>query len=274
MARHGLQLAAGLEMGVRTLHHAIGYGQARGRAAGRRTVAPGEHREPPLLAAGRSGIVPELEAKRLLAEYGIRSPAERLAQDAGEAAAIAAELGFPVVLKVVSPDIPHRSDAGGVRLGLRDAGAVRAAWGEVVAAVRTHRPHARVDGLLVAEQVEPVVELIAGIKVDPVFGPVVVAGAGGIFVEVLRDVSLRLPPLDEAEARAMLEELRVAALLHGARGRPPADVQAAATALVCLGELALDLGPRLRELDVNPLLVLPEGRGAVAADALIVLDAG
>jgi len=115
------------------------------------------------------------------------------------------------------------------------------------------------------------VELIAGLKVDEVFGPVVVAGAGGIFVEVLRDVALRLPPLDEQEARAMLEELRVAPLLHGARGRPPADVTAAAAALVCLGELALDLGPRLRELDVNPLLVLPEERGVLAADALVVL---
>jgi acyl-CoA synthetase (NDP forming) len=269
MARHGLHFAGGLEMGVRTLHHAIGYGQARARS--RPAARAAVERTPPPLVEGWAGLVPELEAKRLLGEYGIRAPAERLALDAGEAAAVAAEIGFPVVLKVQSPDIAHRSDVGGVRLGLRSAGEVRAAWDEVVAAVRSHRPDARVEGLLVARQVEAVVELIAGVKRDPLFGPVVVAGAGGIFVEVLADVALRLPPLDEAEAAAMLEELRVSPLLHGARGRPVADVAAAAGVLVRLGELALDLGPRLLELDVNPLLVLPEGQGALAADALVVL---
>jgi acetate---CoA ligase (ADP-forming) len=270
MAKHDLHVAGGLAMGVRALHHAIGYGQAVARAAGRRPRAAAD-REPPFLVEGWRGVVPELEAKRLLAEYGLRAPRERLALDADEAVAIADDIGYPVVLKVQSPDIAHRSDVGGVRLDLRGADEVRAAWPSVLAAVRAQRPDARIDGLLVAEQVSAVVELIAGLKVDEVFGPVVVAGAGGIFVEVLRDVSLRLPPLDETEARAMLEELRVAPLLHGARGRPPADVDAAAAALVCLGELALDLGPRLRELDVNPLLVLPEGQGVVAADALVVL---
>ncbi len=115
------------------------------------------------------------------------------------------------------------------------------------------------------------VELIAGLQLDEQFGPVVVAGAGGIFVEVLGDVALRLPPLDQEEALAMLAELRVAPLLRGARGRPRADVEAAAAVLVRLGDLALDLGPRLRALDVKPLLVLPEGSGALAADALLVL---
>jgi acetate---CoA ligase (ADP-forming) len=270
MARHGLHYVGGLEMGVRALHHAIGYGQARARASGRRR-AGGAERRPPPLAEDWSGVVPELEAKRLLAAYGIRAPDERLAPDACEAAAVASEIGFPVVLKVQSPDIAHRSDVEGVRLGLRSEAEVRAAADDVLAAVRGRRPDARVDGLLVARQVEPVVELIAGLKLDEQFGPVVVAGAGGVLVEVLRDVALRLPPLDAEEARAMLEELRVAPLLHGARGRPPADVAAAAEVLVRLGELALDLGPRLRELDVNPLLVLPEGQGALAADALVVL---
>jgi len=270
MARHGLHFAGGLGMGVRTLHHAIGYGQAHARAAGRQPRPPAD-REPPFLVEGWRGVVPELEAKRLLAEYGLRAPRERLALDADQAAAIATDIGFPVVLKVQSADIAHRSDVGGVRLDLRSADEVRAAWPSVLASVRSQRPDARVDGLLVAEQVDSVLELIAGLKVDEVFGPVVVAGAGGIFVEVLQDVSLRLPPLDDDEARAMLRELRVAPLLHGTRGRAPADVGAVAAALVCLGELALDLGPRLRELDVNPLLVLPEGQGVVAADALVVL---
>jgi len=272
MRRNDLHFAGGLTMAVWALHHAIGYGRARAGAAARRgRPAPAGGRRPPPIAEAWSGVVPELDAKRLLAEYGIHAPVERLATGAEEAAAAAVEIGFPVVVKVQSPDLAHRSDVGGVRVGLRSADEVRAAGEGVLASVREHRPDARVTGLLVARHVEPVVELIAGVKVDEVFGPVVVAGAGGIFVEVLGDVALRLPPLDQEEAAAMLDELRVAPLLHGARGRPPADVEAAASVLVRLGELALDLGPRLRELDVNPLLVLPEGLGALAADALVVL---
>lgn len=132
---------------------------------------------------------------------------------------------------------------------------MRAAWDEVLASVRWHRPDARIDGMLVAQQVEPVVELIVGLKMDEVFGPVVVAGAGGLFVEVFEDVALRLPPIDDDEAQSMLRELRIAPLMQGARGRPEGDVAAAARVLVQLGELALDLGPRLRALDINPLLM-------------------
>jgi acyl-CoA synthetase (NDP forming) len=272
VAGHGLHFASGLELGVRALDHAIGYGQARARLAARARAASvsGSRRLAPL-AEGRSGVVSELEAKRLLAGYGIAAPAERLARGPAEAAAVAREIGFPVVLKVQSPDVAHRSDVGGVRLGLEGEAAVLAAGDEVLAAVRRQRPEARVDGLLVARQVEGAVELIAGVHRDEQFGPVVVAGAGGVFVEVLGDVALRLPPLDREEALAMLGELRMAPLLRGARGRPPADVEAAAAVLVRLGELALDLGPRLLALDVNPLLVLPEGGGALAADALLVL---
>jgi acyl-CoA synthetase (NDP forming) len=271
-ARHGLHFAGGLELGVRAVDHAIAYGQARSRAA--RSAAPvraGERR-PPRLVEGWSGTVTELAAKRLLVEYGIDVPDERLCRDADEAARFAAEVGFPVVLKVQSPDIAHRSDVGGVRLGVADEAGVRAAWDEVLAAVRSRQPEARVEGMLVTRQVTPVVELLAGVNVDPQFGPVVVAGAGGIFTEVFADVALRLPPLDEEEALAMLDELRAAPLLHGARGRPRADVRAAARALVRLGELALDLGPRLVALDVNPLLALPEGQGCLAVDALLVLE--
>jgi acyl-CoA synthetase (NDP forming) len=271
MARLGLHFCAGLELGVRAVDHAVGYGLARARAAGRGGRPTGRG-TPPDFLDGRRGVVPELEAKRLLDAYGVRAPAERLAGDAAEAAAIATEIGFPVVLKVQSPDIAHRTDVGGVRLGLRTPDDVRAAWDEVLAAVRSRRPEARIDGLLVAQQVEPVVELIAGLKQDEQFGPVVVAGAGGIFVEVLGDVALRLPPLDQEEGLAMLAELRVAPLLDGARGRPKADVTAASRVLVQLGQLALDLGPRLAALDVNPLLVLAEGKGALAGDALLVLD--
>ena len=271
-ARHHLHFAGGLEMGVRTLHHAIGYGLARAAAARRPARAPARRRLTPFMVEGWRGTVPELETKRILEEYGINPPAERLARDADQAAAIAAEIGFPVVLKVQSPDIAHRSDVGGVRLGVSDEASVLASWEEVLATVRSRRPDARIDGMLVAQQLEPVVELIAGLKMDEVFGPVVVAGAGGIFVEVFDDVALRLPPIDSDAAQAMLTELRVAPLMLGARGRPEGDIAAAARVLVQLGELALDLGPRLRALDINPLLVLRQGQGALAADALLVLE--
>jgi acyl-CoA synthetase (NDP forming) len=271
-ARHGLHFAGGLELGVRGVDHAIAYGQARSRAARSPARSRAGERRPPRLVEGWSGTVTELAAKRLLVEYGIEVPDERLCRDPDEAALFASEAGFPVVLKVQSPDIAHRSDVGGVRLGVADEAGVRAAWDEVLAAVRSHQPEARIEGMLVTRQVTPVVELLAGVNVDPQFGPVVVAGAGGIFTEVLADVALRLPPLDEEEAVAMLQELRAAPLLHGARGRPHADVGAAARALARLGELALDLGPRLRALDVNPLLVLPEGQGCLAVDALLVLE--
>ena len=272
MARHQLHFAGGLEMGVRTLHHAIGYGLARAVATSRHTRSVARGREAPFMVEGWRGTVAELETKRILEEYGINPPAERLASDANQAVGIAAEIGFPIVLKVHSPDIAHRSDVGGVRVGLSDGAAVRAAWDEVLASVRWHRPDARIDGMLVAQQVEPVVELIVGLKMDEVFGPVVVAGAGGLFVEVLEDVALRLPPIDDDEAQSMLRELRIAPLMRGARGRPEGDVAAAARVLVQLGELALDLGPRLRALDINPLLMLREGQGALAADALLVLE--
>jgi acyl-CoA synthetase (NDP forming) len=274
MARHDLHWFTGLELAMRTLDNAIGYGLARGRlsAKGKGVSAEAVSRTASPLVEGWTGVMPELEAKRLLEEYGVIAPTERLARDAREAAAIAAEIGWPIALKVQSPDIAHRSDVGGVRLGLRSEAEVNVAWDEVITAVGAARPDAKIVGMLVAQQVEPVVELIAGLKLDEQFGPVVVAGAGGIFVEVLADTSLRLPPLDEEEALAMLNELRVAPLLRGARGRPPADTAAVARVLARLGELALDLGPRLRALDVNPLLVLPEGKGALAGDALLVLE--
>jgi acetate---CoA ligase (ADP-forming) len=272
ISRYGLHFASGLEMGVRSLNHAIDYGMMRARANSRPPVDRPAGRSQPFLMDGWRGVVPELEAKRLLDDYGIPAPVERLARSADEAAAIAAETGFPVVLKVQSQDIAHRSDVGGVRLGLRDPAAVHAAWDEILAAVRSRVPEARIDGVLVASQIEPVVELIVGIKRDDIFGPVVVAGAGGIFVEVFGDVALRLPPIEHADALSMLADLRIAPLLHGARGRPRADASAAAAVLVQLGELALDFGPRLRALDVNPLLVLAAGQGAVAVDALLELE--
>jgi len=259
LRRNGLHLCNGLTLGVRALDGAIAYSRLRGR---RRPPAPSGPRQAPDLVAGRSGSLSESDSKRLLELYGIRTPAEWLAAGAEEAASAAESIGFPVVVKVHSGDIAHKAAAGGVRLGLADAAAVRRAFDEVIAAARSHHPDAEIDGVLVSRQVVPAGELIVGAKRDPGFGPVVVAGLGGVLVEVIRDVALRLPPLDLDEALAMLGELRT---------RPAGDLEAVAAALVAVGELALDLGDRLVALDVNPLFVMPEGQGVLAGDALVVL---
>ncbi len=264
LADHGLHFANGLALGVRALDHAIFYGQARARRNPEKPDTSPRH--PPPLVEGWSGQLAEVNGKRLLEAYGIRIPAEWLAQTDVEAAAAAQEIGFPVVLKVQSPDIPHKTEVGGVQLNLRSEAEVRTAFGEVSRCV----PGARVEGVLVATQVAPVAELIAGVNRDPQFGPVVVVGLGGIFAETLGDVSLRLPPIDERMALEMLSELRGAAVLKGARGRPAADLDALAAVLVALGELALDLGERLLAVDVNPLFALEQG--ALAGDALVILS--
>lgn len=263
LVKHGLHFANGLAQGVKALDHAVFYGQALSRRP--RELPKSVARHPPPLAEGWSGTLSEVASKRLLEAYGIGIPAEWLAQTAAEAAAAAREIGFPVVVKVQSLDIPHKTEVGGVKLGLKSVAEVEEAFAEVSRCV----PGARVEGVLVARQVAPVVELIAGVNRDPQFGPVVLVGLGGIFAETLADVSLRLPPLDARGALEMLEELKGAQLLRGARGRPEADRGALAAVLVQLGELALDFGDRLLALDINPLFALADG--ALAGDALVVL---
>jgi acetyltransferase len=213
--------------------------------------------------------MPALPAERLLREAGIALVETWRVTDAGEAARVAQRLGYPVVLKIDSPDLPHKTDVGGIRVGCASAKAVRLAFEEMVAEVRGRAPAARIDGALVQPMVAGVVEMVVGIKRDPLFGPAVVCGFGGILVEILRDVAVRVPPFDHAEARDMLDELRGRALLHGARGRPPADTGALADLLVRLGALATARAD-IRAIDLNPVLVLE--RGAIAVDWLIELD--
>ncbi|WP_144184618.1 acetate--CoA ligase family protein [Elioraea rosea] len=214
----------------------------------------------------------EAEAKRILAAIGIASPEEVLCASAEAAAAAADRLGFPVAMKLVSPDVLHKSEIGGVKLGLEDAESVRSAHDEIVANAARHAPEARVAGVLVTPMVSGGVECVIGVTRDPVFGPVAMVGLGGVFVEVLRDVCLRLCPFGEAEALAMIRSLRGFPLLHGARGRPRMDVAALAAALSRLSCFAASAGPRLAGVEVNPLMVLPEGRGALALDAVLTLE--
>ena len=211
----------------------------------------------------------EIEAKGLLAEAGVRVTATELARDPAAAVSIAQRLGFPVALKISSPEIVHKSDVDGVRLNLSSADAVRAAFAEIVGSGRARMPQARIDGVTVQPMAAAGgVELIVGVSIDPQFGALIMCGLGGVFVEVLQDVVFRLLPIDAGDAREMLDELRGAALLRGVRGRPPVSLEAVEAALLAVSRL-IERRPQIRELDINPLLAYADGVVAVDARALI-----
>ena len=212
----------------------------------------------------------EAVASRIFAEAGLPLIESRLCATAREAAQAAAELGFPVALKIASPDIAHKSDAGGVALDLGTADAVARAFAAVTGQARLARADARLDGVLVSPMIDGGVEMILGVQDDPTFGPVVMCGLGGVFVETLGDVSFRAAPFDAGEAHRMLRELQGFPLLTGARGRPPGDVDALAAALAALSRFAAAHAGQLESAELNPVVVRPAGHGVVALDALIV----
>jgi acyl-CoA synthetase (NDP forming) len=211
----------------------------------------------------------EAEAKRLLAGAGIQSAPEQACNSADEALAAAERFGFPVVMKILSPDILHKSEIGGVLLNVADAAAVRDGHGLLLSRAKQAAPGARIEGVLVAKQMQGGVECILGIHRDPVFGPIAMFGLGGIFVEVMKDVVFRRCPFGEDVAEQMIRSIKGAPLLLGARGRPKADVKALAQTLARLSAFAAAAGPRLQSIDLNPVFAMPEGQGAFAADAVI-----
>ncbi|WP_169804402.1 acetate--CoA ligase family protein, partial [Polaromonas jejuensis] len=188
---------------------------------------------------------------------------------AADAVAAAQALGFPVVMKILSPDILHKSEIGGVLLNVASAGAVGDGFATLMERAKQAAPEARIEGVLVARQLFGGVECILGIQRDPVFGPVAMFGLGGIFVEVMKDVVLRRCPFGEDVAEQMIRAIQGAPLLLGARGKPPADVKALAAMLSRLSVFAHQAGPSLQSIDLNPVFALPEGQGAYAADAVI-----
>ncbi|MCP1400996.1 acetate--CoA ligase family protein [Achromobacter insolitus] len=212
----------------------------------------------------------EVQAMELLRQAGLPASPCVLAGDADAAVRAAASLGAACVLKVVSPDITHKSDVGGVKLNVQGDDALRSAYADILAAVRQHRPDARIDGVLVAPMAPKGVECIAGVHCDPVFGPVVMFGLGGVFVEVLKDVSFRLAPFGRDDALAMIREIKGYALLQGARGAPPCDIGALAEALAALSRFAHARRADFSSAEINPLLALPEGQGVVALDAVVI----
>ena len=211
----------------------------------------------------------EAEAKRLLAAAGIQSAPEQACDSAEEAVAAAELFGFPVVMKILSPDILHKSEIGGVLLNVADAAAVRDGYELLLARAKRAAPTARIEGVLVAKQLQGGVECILGIHRDPVFGPIAMFGLGGIFVEVMKDVVFRRCPFGEDVAEQMIRSIKGAPLLLGARGRPPVDIKALAQMLARLSAFAHAAGPRLQSIDLNPVFAMPEGHGAFAADAVV-----
>lgn len=211
----------------------------------------------------------EAEAKRLLGAAGIASAPEAACATVDEAVAAAGRFGFPVVLKILSPDIVHKSEIGGVLLDIADADAVRSGFALLLERAKTAAPKARIEGVLVAKQLKGGVECILGIHRDPVFGPMAMFGLGGIFVEVLKDVVFRRCPFGPDTAEAMIRSIKGAPLLLGARGRKKADVKALANMLSRLSAFATAAGERLQSIDLNPVLAMPEGEGAFAVDAVI-----
>ncbi len=249
--------------GIRTIAALAGLKPAAAMAAASAPI------EAPLTLA--PGTMSEPDALALLADAGVPVVAHRVVRSADEAAAAAEALGEAVVVKIVSADIPHKSDVGGVALGLRGAAQARAAFERTRDLALTARPEARLDGALVARMLTGGVECIAGVHRDPVFGPVLMFGLGGIHVETLRDVSLRALPITRDDALAMVRELRAFAILNGARGRPPVDLDSIADALCALADFAQRAGDSLDSAEINPLIARPQAEGGcVAVDALIV----
>ena len=220
------------------------------------------------LLKSATGVLTERASKAVLAVYGFPVTRETLACDAQEAASIARAIGGAVALKIESADIAHKTEAGAVRLNVSGDNAVRTAYDEVIAAATAYNSGARLDGVLVQEMAPPGLEFMLGLVVDPVFGPVVVAGLGGIHVEVLRDVAYRVAPLDHAEARAMLHGLRGYKMLEGVRGAAARDIEAVCDLIVRLSWLGHDCCDEIVELDINPLMLYAQGARVI--DALIV----
>jgi len=221
------------------------------------------------LPAGK-GAVGSLEGQALLQSFGVSTAAAKLATSADEAVAAAETLGYPVVLKIESPDILHKTEAQGVALNLKDAAAVRAAYEQLLAHAKAYKADARIAGVLVQAMAQGDVELVIGLKRDPTFGPVVMVGLGGVLIEVFKDVVFRAAPVTEAEALRMLDELKSRVLLDGVRGKPPVDRVALARMVSAVSRFGAAAGPRLAELDLNPVLAGP--KGVTAVDWLMLLD--
>lgn len=223
-----------------------------------------------VLAQGRKALV-EYEAKQVLKAYGLPLPDEKLAKTVDEALEYAKEIGYPVVLKLMSPQILHKSDAKVIALKIKDEKELKKKWEEIHENAKKYRPDAEILGVLVAPMLKPGREIIIGITEDPQFGHAIMFGLGGIFVEILKDVTFRIIPIEEKDAWTMIKSIKGYPILAGARGEPPADMKAIVDMMLKVSQLVNDLEEYIKEMDLNPVFVYNEGEGAVIVDARIIL---
>jgi acyl-CoA synthetase (NDP forming) len=220
---------------------------------------------------GRKKLL-EHEAYDVLRAYGLPVPKAGLARNEDEAVRIAEEIGYPVVLKIVSPDIVHKSDVGGVKVGIKGVEDLKKAFNEIMNNVKEKASEAKVSGILVQEMVPEGLEVIVGSTRDPTFGPVLMFGLGGIFVEVLKDVSFRIAPVTKYDAESMLGEIKAAKILDGYRGMPPRDKSALVDIIVKLSKF-MEEQEDVTDVDLNPIMAFEEGKGAKIADARVLIKA-
>jgi len=214
-------------------------------------------------------VLTEIEAKQVFSAAGIPVTETILAASKKEAVAISEKIGFPVVLKIASPDITHKTDAGGVKIGLKNKTDVNKAYAEIMASVRSVYPKAKIEGVTVQAVARPGIEIIIGVFKDPQFGPVIMFGLGGIFVEVLKDVAFRIIPIVRRDAAEMIKEIKGYSLLNGYRGHEPADIPALESILLKVSDF-VEKNPGIKEIDLNPVFAYKDS--AVAVDARIVLE--
>jgi acyl-CoA synthetase (NDP forming) len=270
LRERGIPLIGGTRQGLGAIDRLARWAEA---TAPQRADAASAGRLAPLLSGGARPTIHEHDAKRVLAEAGLPVVAEHFVMDLPEAQAAALALGYPVVLKVVADDIPHRSELGLVAVGLRDEGELSDAWHRMARRIETFSTPTAIAGFVVQTMAPTGIEVFAGVSTDPDWGPVLAFGTGGVLVEALGDVALRLLPLRDGDAHAMIEETRAATLLAGFRGRPAADVPALARCLTALADFAWAERRAIAEIDVNPIIVGERGRGCLVVDALIVPSA-
>ncbi|MBO8175573.1 MAG: acetate--CoA ligase family protein [Thermococcus sp.] len=223
-----------------------------------------------VLSKGRKALV-EYEAKQVLKAYELPVPNEKLAKTLDEALEYAKEIGYPVVLKLMSPQILHKSDAKIIALNIKNEEELKKKWEEIHENAKKYRPDAEILGVLVAPMLKPGREVIIGVTEDPQFGHAIMFGLGGIFVEILKDVTFRIIPIEEKDAWAMIKSIKGYPILAGARGEPPADMKALVDMMLKVSKLVDDLKDYIKEMDLNPVFVYNEGEGAVVVDARIIL---
>ncbi len=210
----------------------------------------------------------ETEAKELLREYGIPVPDFKLIKSEDEIVGLAKEINFPIVMKIVSPDIIHKTEAGGVKVGIKDEKEAKAAYQDIIYKVKKYKKEAKISGVIAYSMIPQETEIIIGMMKDPHFGPVIMFGLGGIFVEILKDISFRILPLEERDAEEMISEIKGYQILKGIRGETPKDVKSIRDVLMKISQLVME-NPEIKEIDLNPVFVFNQGLQVV--DARMIL---